>query len=256
MDKKINLSRPKQCYFCHPKDGFGYMKRVYKYEVQFFGKWNNFYIMPMVGAGIDGYLLIFHKDHYHSLADIPSDDILSLRKLLNIIKKEIAKVYGSSIIFEHGSTCDNVSCLIDHAHIHVVPVPKGFDVVKEIEQDFELTSIKNYSDIGYWGHGELGRLQYKINNNEIDKKTARESFSPFSGYLYYENTSGKMLIHEIKDLYCFQPQYLRMVVLKKIGIDKWEWNKNIDPECQRRTLEKLQGLSRHLTPFKINGSSI
>ena len=254
MKKSYPLEKPAQCYFCHPEEGIGYMKRVYHYDVQCFGTWGNFFVLPMIGAGIDGYLLISHKDHYHSMADIPPEDIKSLRELIDIIKKEITKNYAPSVVFEHGSTCDNVSCLIDHAHIHITPVPEGFDIKKEIEQDFELSTVRKYTDLNLWCHGGLGRLQYQINDKEIDEKTAHEKFQPFLGYLYYENTHGQMFIHELEDLYCFQPQYIRMVMFKKLGKETWQWNKNIDPETQKRTLEKLQqGLSKYLTPFNIDG---
>ena len=253
MKRKNHLERPKQCYFCHPDDGKAYMKRIYKYDVQFFGTWDNFTILPMIGAGIDGYLLIFHKDHFHSMAEIPPDDIKSLRELIDIIKSEISKSYGPSIVFEHGSTCDNVSCLVDHAHIHISPVPNGFDIKKEIEQDFELFTIKQFSDLSYWRHGGLGRLQYQINDGIIDEIIARKKFFPFLGYLYYENISGEMFIHELEDLYTFQPQYLRMVLLKKLGKEKWEWNNNIDQECQRNTIEKLAGLFKYLKPIEMGG---
>lgn len=253
MNEDIKNIRPKQCYFCHIDEGFKCIERIYHYKVQFFGTWDNFYVLPMIGAGLDGYVLIFHKNHYHSLADIPAKDLKSLRKLIDIIKEEISRKYGTSIVFEHGSTCDNISCLIDHAHIHIAPVPKEFDMKNEIELDFELSSMKNYSDLSYWCHGGLGILQYKINDGELDEESAKKRFKSFSGYLYYEDVNGKMFIHEIEDLYCFQPQYLRMVLFKKLEIEKWEWNKNINPECQRRTIENLQGLSKYLTPFKNNG---
>ena len=251
MNKKFQLERPRQCYFCYPKEGKRLMKSLYKYDVQFLGIWDKFIILPMIGAGIDGYLLIYHRDHYHSMADVPAEDIKSLRKLINIIKKEISKSYGPSIVFEHGSTCDNVSCLVDHAHIHIAPVPKGFDIKKEIEQDYELSPMRKYTDLGYWHHNGLGRLQYQINDGKINKKTANERFQPFSGYFWYENTNGQIFIHEIENLYAFQPQYIRMILLKKLGKENWEWNKNINQNCQKRTIEKLQGLTKYLTPFKI-----
>jgi len=251
MNKKIHLERPKQCYFCYPETGKKLMREMYKYDVVFFGTWNNFFVLPMIGAGIDGYLLIFHKDHYRSMAEIPPEDIKSLRELIDIIKSEISKSYGPSIVFEHGSTCDNVSCLIDHAHIHISPVPNGFDIKKEIEQDFKLFPMRQFSDLSYWRHGGLGRLQYQINDGTIDETIARKKNFPPSGYLYYENISGEMFIHELEELYAFQPQYLRMLLLKKLGKEKWEWNENIDQECQRRTIEKLDGLFKYLKPIDM-----
>lgn len=247
MTEKNLLSRPKQCYFCHPDEGFGYMRRVYKYDVKTLGTWGNFSVLPMVGAGIEGYLLVVHKDHYHSLAEIPIKDIKSLRSLINIIKKVMAKSYGSYIVFEHGSTCDNISCLIDHAHLHITPVPNGFDILEDIEKDYKMTPIRSYTDLTYWRKGRLGRLQYQIIDREIDESTVRKKFQSFVGYLYYERTSGEMFIHELEDIYTFQPQYLRMLILKKLGKEKWEWNKNINSECQRRTIENLKDLKDYLT---------
>ncbi|MCX6664649.1 MAG: hypothetical protein NT038_01105 [Euryarchaeota archaeon] len=253
MVEDKTLHRLEQCYFCDINKGFELMRQIYNYNVKFFGTYSNFYVLPMIGAGIDGYILVFHKDHHHSLADIPLSDIKSLRKLIGIIKNEIRKSHGPSIVFEHGSTCDNISCLVDHAHLHIAPVPEGFDLVDEIERDYKLTPMRKYTDLKYWCHGGLGKLQYSITDDKIDRKTAKNRFSPFSGYLYYENSSGKMFIHELKTLKTFQPQYLRIVLLKKLGKEHWEWNKNLDHECQRRTIENLQGLSKYLTPIKNIG---
>lgn len=251
--KDKTLSRPKQCYFCHINTGLEVMKQIYNYDVKFLGTYENFSVLPMIGAGIDGYVLIFYKHHYHSLADIPLRDIKSLRKLITIIKNEIRKSYGPSIVFEHGSTCDNISCLVDHAHLHIAPVSEGFDLANEIERDYKLTPMRKYTDLKYWSHAGLGKLQYRIIDDKIDKKNAEKRFAPFSGYLYYENPWGKMFIHELKTLQMFQPQFLRMVLLKKLGKEHWEWNKNLDYECQRRTIENLQGLSKYLTPVKNIG---
>jgi len=249
MDENTQLIHPKQCYLCHTDKGYKYMEQIYDYKVHFFGTWGNFTVLPMIGSGIDGYVLVFHKDHYHSMADMPPKDIKSLWELIDIIKKEMSKSYGPSVVFEHGSTCDNISCLIDHAHIHITPILEGFDIKNEIEEDFELSPLKRFTDLSYWRRGGLGRLQYKINGGEMDEDTARKRYIPFSGYLYYENPSRKMFIHELEDLYVFQPQYLRKVLFKKLGIAEWEWNKNIDPDCQQRTVERLDGLSDYLEPF-------
>jgi diadenosine tetraphosphate (Ap4A) HIT family hydrolase len=250
MNKKNYRKRPTQCYFCHPEKGKKLMKKVYKYDVTFFGTWDNFILLPMIGAGIDGYVLIFHKNHFHSMAEIPQKDIINLKKLIKIIKKEINNSYGPSVVFEHGSTCDNISCLIDHAHIHIVPVPKRFDIKEEIQKDFPLLPLKKFTDIKYWSHGGLGQLHYQISNGTIDEKIARKKYHSFSGYLYYEDASENMFIHELKNLDSFQPQYIRMILFKKLGREKWEWNKNIDSECQKRTMESLKGLFKYLQPFE------
>ena len=246
MVENTQLPRPKQCYFCHPDKGFKYVKQLYNYDVKILGTWGNFTVLPMIGAGIDGYILVVHKDHYSSMAEIPKKDLKSLRELIDIVKKEVSKCYSPPLVFEHGSTCDNISCLIDHAHVHITPVPRGFDVLNDIGIDYKLISLRSFEDLTYWRSSGLGKLQYQIVDGMIDKDNAKKKYTPFSGYLYYEQPSGNMFIHELEDLYAFQPQYIRMLILKKLGKKNWEWNKNIDSECQKRTVEKLGDLVQYI----------
>jgi hypothetical protein len=92
MTIKNHRSRPKQCYFCHPDEGKKLMSEVYKYDVAFFGTRDNFVVLPMIGAGIEGYVLIFHKHHFHSIAELPEQDLVNLKKLINIIKEDEIKL--------------------------------------------------------------------------------------------------------------------------------------------------------------------
>lgn len=243
MTNAVKFPQPKQCYFCHPEIGCKLLKKMYNYDVKILGSWGNFTVLPMIGAGIDGYLLIIHKKHYSSVAEIPLKDLKSLRELLDVIKEEITKCYSPPLIFEHGSTCDNVSCLVDHAHLHITPVPRGFNIKKDIETDYHLMPLRRFTDLTFWRRNELGTLQYQIFDGTLDKKTAQKKHKQFSGYLYYEQPSNNMYIHELENLDTFQPQYIRMILLKKLGKKNWEWNKNIDSECQKRTIEKLKDLT-------------
>jgi len=253
MKENIKNIHPKQCYFCNINDGFNFMKRTYNYEVQFFGKWKNFFVLPMIGAGMDGYVLVFHKYHYHSMAEIPSADIKSLGELIKIIKKEIKKSYGKSVVFEHGSTNDNRNYPFDHAHINICPVPNNFDIRDEIEFDYKLSTMRNFSDLCYWRQGNLGRLQYEIDDEKLDKSNVLKKQASVSGYFYYENPSGKIFIHELDDLKAFQPHYIRDVLFKKLGKNILDWDKCIDSECQKRTISALSGLSNYLQPYNNGG---
>ena len=214
------------------------MQETFGLRVRPMAESESFFLMPMVGAGADGYLLLVSKMHYHSMAELPAAQFEELEALLGIVRPEMEKSFGRPIILEHGSTCNNLSCLIDHAHLHIVSVPAGFSLREDIEKDHHLVKLREFRDLSLWMTGGMGRAFY-----EFEDGLRHDGYDPeregFAGYLYYEEQDGTGYVHQLVSIRGFQPQYLRMVLLAKLGRREWDWKRNIDQGQVDETVRRL-----------------
>ncbi len=211
----------------------------------------SFFLMPMVGAGADGYLLLVSKKHYHSMAELPAEQFEELERLLGVVRAELEKAFGKPIIFEHGSTCNNLSCLIDHAHLHIVPVPAGFSLRADLEKDHRLVKLRQFADLSLWTTGGMGLAFY-----DFEDGVRHDGYDPereaFAGYLYYEEQDGTGYVHELRSIRGFQPQYLRKVLLAKMGRGEWDWKRRIDQGQVDETVRRLGHLREILGRGRSN----
>ena len=105
--------------------------------------WQNkdFVIVPAKGALVEGYLLVITKQHYSSLANLPSHILSNLTKIKLFIRYMMNKYFKSPIFFEHGPVCqtDQIGSCIDHAHLHCVPFDN--DIVPKLIKSHQLVEI-------------------------------------------------------------------------------------------------------------------
>ena len=218
-----------KCLLCEPNFGKLYCWEHFGIKVDILAETKSFYIMPMVGGGIDGYLLVFPKKHYPSIARLPDTEMLEYIELIKIVKNEIEDNYSKPFILEHGSLCDNISCLLDHAHTHIVPVPNDFSIFDEIDKDYPLTKLKSIKAL-------YPSLPFSV-----------KSDSDLSGYMFYEDTNNVSYYHLIEDPEKFVPQYLRKILLEKLGFLNWDWKENISQKHIDNAFHTLNGLQDKLT---------
>jgi len=202
------------CLFCDPEAGREHCRQNFGLRMDILARSRHFFVIPMPGAGTNGYLLVVSKEHHHSMADLPLARFEELLGLLGLLLPEVEKAYGPAVLLEHGSTCKNISCMIDHAHIHIVPVPEGFSILDDIGQKYPLTAMRNIGDLVFWGAGE---------HVAPDGSNGRHV-----GYLFYRERDGKCFIHPLASVERFEPQYLRKVLLLRLGRSEWDWRKNLD----------------------------
>lgn len=84
----------------------------------------HFVVVPTKGALIPGWLLIVPREH--SLAfSATTENVDELESLLADTCDLVGKTFGVPTIFEHGATKPGThfGCGIDHAHLHVAPLP-------------------------------------------------------------------------------------------------------------------------------------
>lgn len=82
------------------------------------------YAVPSFGAMVEGWLVIFPREHVLSLADLDEDRWNAFGALVESGRRLVEEQYGATISFEHGSSGAGrpAACGVDHAHMHIVPL--------------------------------------------------------------------------------------------------------------------------------------
>jgi diadenosine tetraphosphate (Ap4A) HIT family hydrolase len=202
------------CLFCDTEAGRNHCLQSFGLRIDLLARSRHFFVMPMPGAGTEGYLLVVSREHHHSMADLPLAQFEELTGLLGLLLPEVERAYGPIVLLEHGSTCHNISCMIDHAHIHIVPVPQGFSILGDIDKKYPMTEMRDMADLVFWGAGA------HVAGDGGDGRHA--------GYLFYRDVDGRCFIHALVSVEGFEPQYMRKVLLLKLGMKEWDWRMNMD----------------------------
>jgi ATP adenylyltransferase len=81
------------------------------------------FAIPSLGAYVEGWTLVVPRKHVLSLADLSPSDASAFEEVLVTSRARVSHAYGSTIVFEHGSSGAGrlAGCGVDHAHAHVVP---------------------------------------------------------------------------------------------------------------------------------------
>jgi len=85
----------------------------------------NFAALPSLGALVEGWLLLVPRRHFISVGALPQPLLREMEEMKRLLCSAVEENYGQACIFEHGPSKANcaVGCGVDHAHLHVVPVP-------------------------------------------------------------------------------------------------------------------------------------
>lgn len=90
---------------------------------------DNFVVLPSKGSLVPGWAMVIPRKHCLSFSSLATQEVDELTALLDHLDQAIRKTFASPTLFEHGAVCRNsgFGCGIDHAHLHVVPLP--FDLL-------------------------------------------------------------------------------------------------------------------------------
>lgn len=96
----------------------------------------NFAVLPSLGSLVEGWVLIVPKDHFICMGALSAGLWSELKDLTTVIAASLAQQYGEICAFEHGAHAPNrqVGCGVDHAHLHLVPVPTRLNLTKAAEE--------------------------------------------------------------------------------------------------------------------------
>ena len=127
---------------------------------------NDFVIVPARGSLVEGYLLIFPRKHYHSLAHLPPNLLSSLCKIKSATRKMLTTHFTSPIFFEHGTVCrtKRAGSSIVHAHLHCVPFEK--DLVPRLLLLHRYKTIDKFEDIAKQLEKHQSYIYFESQNQE------------------------------------------------------------------------------------------
>lgn len=84
----------------------------------------NFVVLPSLGSIVPGWLLVVPKWPVARIADISPDVRDEFEELVFKVRKIAEREFGQTFLFEHGGFAgSSVSCGVDQAHLHIVPLP-------------------------------------------------------------------------------------------------------------------------------------
>ncbi len=105
-----------------------------------------FFLKPALGQFVDGYCLVVAKEHYRTVAEMPTAAMRDLTLFYNLSISRLAQWFESPVIaFEHGAACpaERMGSCIDHAHIHLVPTSARANVSLEGLTECALPSFED-----------------------------------------------------------------------------------------------------------------
>lgn len=189
-----------KCVFCDID--FSKIENTIIYEGEYF------YVLPSVGALVDGYVLIVSKRHVESSICLNQIELNEYKYLINKFQNIFKKIYGKMpIVFEHGTFDKYSASSVVHAHTHIVNV--NFKNEKDILEKYNFFEISDF--------------------NLIDKSR---------NYIKYINGDKIYVTYDFP----FVSQLMRILIADEIGIsDKYDWKSEKFISNIVSTIEKLKG---------------
>lgn len=163
-----------------------------------------------------GYMILAPKVHYTSFARLPEPLLASAESIWSeILQVGQDLALHPFVLFEHGANSerDRGPACIDHAHLHIVPLPNVKALIDQIQIDVP---------------GQ--RFSCLLDLCRIDRSAP---------YVWVQSSS---------EAWCFTgtglpSQYLRRLVAEQWGSpEEWDWRLYQRPETFWRTIETFKGL--------------
>lgn len=181
---------------------------------------SDFFVLPSVGSIVPGWCMVVPDEHVTSAAHLTLDQRKVAFSLVNFIGRHLSACFGTPVYwFEHGPARPGsaVGCSVDHAHLHVVPLP--FDLPAAAVEDCpeysweEVTGLAEPASV----LSKLAMDDYVI-AGAVDRKTC-------------VFTRGGT----------FPSQLLRRIIARRCGRgDEWNWREHPHYRNAMRTANLLK----------------
>lgn len=167
-----------------------------------------FAAVPSLGPLAPGHALLCPKAHVRSFAALDAAEWLAAR---DAFRAALAQRFGAEVhLFEHGMAPggDRIVCTVDHAHLHFLPLPSGFD-----------------AGVGSWPECDPAELAARTNGRE---------------YVYYEAPGGTARLLVAEEGQPIESQYMRKLVAAGLGrAAHWNWRTDPDARAADRTWRRF-----------------
>lgn len=180
----MNTLYKTNCFFCNPD-----RRRIVQES-------SNFYAILGLGPIVEGYTVIASKQHHKSTLDLP-DALLNEQINFSLSTRDVlARIYGPSIVVEHGRikacTSLEVDPHEDHCfHAHQLIFPVSVDLLPLLE--FFGYPAKQFSSLS----------------------DARRSVDPKNEYLLFQDSGGNLNLAEVP--HPCRRQFMRYLVGLELG---------------------------------------
>jgi ATP adenylyltransferase len=176
----------------------------------------NFVALPSLGALVRGWLLLVPRQHYISMGALPGPLVTEMQEMKQLLCSVAQENYGQPCIFEHGPSMANcaVGCGVDHAHLHVVPVP--FDLASAVVPFVPADAT--------WSKAGI--------------EECRGAFLSGKDYLYLEQPAG---IGRIISHRALGSQLFRRAIASGVGVkNRFDWREYPELPNVMATIEKVR----------------
>lgn len=204
------------CVFCMKFSGAFSLEREW-FDTELISS-GDFLVAAGLGPFVEGYLMILTRQHYHSMAQLSTPQLLQLTVLKDEVRDVLTKCYRAPVVFEHGPAfpvSSGGSC-IDHAHFQFLPLE--IDLLPLLRTRHIMKPIR-------------------------DLAALVELSAEGKPYLFFENQRGHMYVGEAENV---PSQYLRRLIAKELGIpDQWDYALFPNYELIAATIERLTPWPSH-----------
>lgn len=174
---------------------------------------DSFAVVPSLGPLTPGHSLLCPKQHVRSFAEVDPALDAEYRRVLAFVSGRLSAVFEPNVlVFEHGMATDGRTvCTVDHAHLHLVPLPVGVDV-----------PANGWPSFG----GSLRDLRARCEGRE---------------YIWSQAAGrpARVLTTSEQPL---ESQYMRRVVAEAIARPaRWDWRATPDPGAADATWRRFVG---------------
>lgn len=175
----------------------------------------NFVVLPSLGSIVPGWLLVVPKWPTTRIADIGIGKRGEFESLVAKSRAFIEQVYGECFMFEHGGYSGSlISCGVDQAHLHVVPL------------DFDLI--------------EKARIEKGINWNTANRQLLPYDFAGQHEYWYASSKNGS-IFGEVSEP---ESQWFRKLIAENVGLAKmWDY----------KEFEFAENIQHTITAMEVHG---
>lgn len=181
----------------------------------------NWFAIPSIGSLTVGYVLLVHKQHYLSLADVPHYSYEEMLTLKMEVESVLFKQLGlPCLTFEHGTSNPRSTGAnsVNHVHIHIVPFnrPVWQSIFSKI-QSASIESVDTYESLF---------KSWQIRHPD--------------SYLLFQDIDQR--IYYIPDASNMPSQLFRRCLAPYLGATCWDWKKDayIDNMIRTSTLFKCK----------------
>lgn len=165
-------------------------------------------LLPTLGQLARGHMLLLPIEHLTGLAYGSNDRTATLFEECQEARDYVSQQFGVPVMFEHGARTGTAAggCGVLHAHMHLVPIPKGSTLI---------------------GAPRLDGVQWTETRSEDWCIAARRLSARTGSYLFFQDQASNTFVAPVETL---ASQSMRRYVGEEIGNSAWDWRASPRPE--------------------------